>query len=289
MPKDINEILDKASTLKHNFYTAIKVAKMLDNFDTEIKDLSKVIGADQALTTTILKYCNSAQYGFARKIATINDAISVIGFKSLKKIIFTIVCKGSFTKQMEGYGLVEGELWRNSVSCAVYSRHIATMIKYHDPDQAFTAGLLRDIGKLILHEYVREDYDKILNIINEEEISFTEAEEKILNFNHCKIGAMVADKWSLPQLLTDTIKYHHNPLLAEEEGCEDIDLIRIVHLSDYLTVMLGYGIGNDGMMHNVDYSTFEKLGFEQSPEQIEELVSEMINLNDEINSLSSTI
>jgi len=288
MPKNINEILEKADGLRHNFYAAVKVAKMLDDFDCSINEISKTISSDQALTTTILKYCNSAQYGFVRKIATVKDAISVMGFKTLKSIVFTIVSKSSFSKKMEGYGLAEGELWRNSVSCAVYCRHLAEMVDYEDPDQAFTAGLLRDIGKLVLHDYVREDFEKIVKLTGEEEISFSEAEEKVLDYNHSQIGALMADKWSLPQILTDTIKHHHTPAAAEEEDCKDIDLIRIVHLCDYLTAILGYGIGEDGMMQNVDASSVEKLGFSLEPENMELLVSEMINLNSEIDSLAST-
>lgn len=289
MKKDINEILSKVNNLPHNFYIAIKVSKMLDDFNVNINTLSKVIGSDQALTIKILKLCNSAQYGFSRKITTIKDAIARIGFKTLKTMIFTIVSKSSFNQKVEGYGLEQGELWRNSLSCATYSRYIAELIGYVDPDQAFTAGLLRDVGKLILHEYVKEDYDNILRMVNEDNVSFGQAEEEVLGFNHCQIGALVADKWKFPQVLIDTIKYHHTPEEGENAGCEDINLVKIVHFADSLTVMLGNGIGNDGMMYDVDLNSLESLSIQLSPENLELLIADMVNLNSDINSLITTI
>ena len=282
MPQDINKILKKANSLKHNFYTVMKVSKKLDDFNVSINDLSKIINSDPVLTETILKHCNSAKYGFARKIMTINDAISIIGFKTLKTIIFTIVSKSSFNKELKGYELEKGDLWKNSISCAVYSRYIAELISYNAPEQAFTAGLLRDVGKLVLNEYVKEDQEKIIKMVTKENIPFSEAEEKVLGLSHCQIGAIVAKKWNFPQALIDSIKYHHNPEKAETEQCEDMDLVRIVHLSDSLSVMLGYGIGNDGMLNDINISSYTKLGFKAEPENLELLISKIINLNSEI-------
>lgn len=283
MKKDINEILKKVNNLQHNFHTAIKVSKMLDDFNVSITNLSNVIAADQALTTTILKHCNSAQYGFSRKITTVKEAIAKIGFKTLKSIIFAIVSKSSFNREVKGYGLKKGELWKNSLSCGIYARYLADITGLVDPDEAFTAGLLRDVGKIILHEYVIDDYNKIVELIKKENISFLEAEEKIMGFNHCQIGMMVADKWNFPKILVDVIKYHHNPELAVKEDCENIDLVKIVHFADSLAVMLGHGIGKDGMMYEVDLSSLETLGIDITPENMDLLISDMANLESEIN------
>ncbi|HSA07291.1 MAG TPA: HDOD domain-containing protein [Candidatus Gastranaerophilales bacterium] len=289
MPENITEILNNASKVKHNFYTAIKVSQMLDDFNVNITNLSKVISADYALTATILKHCNSAQYSFARKITTINDAISVIGFKILKTIIFTIVTKASFMEEISGYGMMKGDLWKNSISCAVYSKYIAGLINYDDPDQAFTAGLLKDIGKTMLNDYVKKHFKQIMDLCINEKIAFSDAEEKIIGYSHSQIGGLVAEKWKFPKILIDTIKYHHNPEEAENNDCEDLDLIRIVHISDSISSMMGHGIGLDSLMYNVDASCFKKLGLKSKSENIESLISEMVNLNPEISLLNSSI
>lgn len=289
MTRLIKEILENQDNLSGNFQVAIKVSQMLDDFNVSIDELAKVIGTDPGITLSLLKHCNSAQYGFSKKITSVKDAIARMGFKPLKTILFTLTSKSSFNQDIEGYGLKQGELWKNSMSCAVYARYLANLIEYYDPDQAFTAALLRDIGKLMIHEYVKEGYDEISKLVSEEKVPFSEAEERILGQNHCQIGSAVAEEWNFPQALIDVIKYHHDPEKAELEGCEDIDLIKIVHVADSLSVMLGYGIGHDGMMHEIDLNSLESLGFEVSPENIELLISDIVNLNSEIESMTSSV
>ena len=111
---DIEKLLNRVDSIPSNFHIAIKVAKMLDNFNVNIQELSKIIGADQSFTVQLLKLCNSAQFGFSRKIVTVNDAITRLGFKTLKSLVFVVVSKGSFNRPLEGYDLAKGELWRNS-------------------------------------------------------------------------------------------------------------------------------------------------------------------------------
>lgn len=289
MTTNIQEILNKAEHLPYNFHIAVKVARMLEDVNVNINELSATIGADQALTVKLLKQCNSAEYGFSKKITTVKDAIARIGFKPLKTIIFAIVSKSPFNQEIHGYGLEKGELWRNSVSCAVFSRYLAELIAYHDPDQAFTAGLLRDIGKLVLHEYVRKEYDEITNLVESQNIPFSIAEEQIIGMNHNQIGVVVAEKWNFPQLLLDVIKYHHDPEKANQDGCEDLSLVKIVHFADYLSVMLGYGIGSDGMMQEINLQSLESLGLKLTPESMELLMADLVNLNSEIENLISNL
>lgn len=288
MKRDIQEILNRVDNLPFNFHIAVKVSKMLDDYDVGINELAEVISADEALTVKLLKTCNSAGYGFSKKITTVKEAVARIGFKPLKTMVFTIVSKSSFSGEVRGYGLEQGELWKNSIACAVYSRYLAELLSYADLDQAFTAGLLRDIGKLILHEYVREDYDTIVKIVNTEQVSFSSAEERVIGLNHSQIGGIVAEKWKFPEVLADVVKYHHNPAEADKACNEDPVLVKIVHLADHLTFMLGNGVGMDGMMYNIDTDTVAGLGFDPTPQNMELLICDMVNLGTEIDSLISS-
>ncbi len=289
MTKIIHDILEREDNLPCNFHIAIQVSKMLDDFNVSIDKLAKVIGTDQALSVKLLKYCNSAEYGFSRKISTVNDAIARLGFKSFKTIVFTIVSKSSLNREIRGYGLKSGEIWKNSISCAFYSRYLAELTDYVDPDQAFTAGMLRDIGKLALQEYVENDFKNIINAVNNEKIPFFKAEEKTLGVSHCHIGALLAERWSFPQVLVDAVKYHHCPEEAQRAGCEDTDLVNIVHLADYLALILGYGIGTDGIMYELDMTSVEGLGFNLTCENMELLIADIANNSNEIESLISNI
>ncbi|OGI03173.1 MAG: hypothetical protein A2104_10585, partial [Candidatus Melainabacteria bacterium GWF2_32_7] len=209
MSETLQDVIDKIDRLPEHFLVAIKVARMLDgyNLDLDIQELTRVISLDQALTSLLLKLCNSAHYGFSRKIVSINDAITKLGFKTIKSLIFVAVSQGILNQEVQGYGLAKGELWKNSISCAVYSRYLAKITKYKDPEIAFTAGLLRDVGKLVIHKYVGVGYNEIIELINSENISFVEAENRVLGFNHCQIGAEMAMKWNFPPILVDVIAH----------------------------------------------------------------------------------
>jgi len=285
MTEDIKVVLEKINKLPELFHVAVRVAKMLDDLNVDVNQLSRIISLDQALTTQLLKLCNSAQYGFSRKIVTVNDAVSKLGFKTIKSLVFVAISHGILNRQVKGYDLDKGEMWRNSISCAVYSRYLAKMTNYKDPEIAFTAGLLRDIGKLMIHEYVGINYNNIVNTINSQGIAFSKAEEQVLGFNHCQIGSAVANKWNLPPVLVDSIRYHHSFEEALNNGCEDIKLLSIVHIADSVTMMLGSGIGNDGMMYNIDLKSLKYLDISQQSASIENLISEMVELKTEIDEM----
>jgi len=285
---DIDKLLNRVDSIPHNFHIAIKVAKMLDDFNVNIQELSKVIGVDQSFTVQLLKLCNSAQYGFSRKIVTVNDAITRLGFKTLKSLVFVVVSKSSFNKPIEGYNLAKGELWRNSIACAVYSKYLAEISGYKDPELAFTAGLLRDIGKLIIHEYIKEEYNNIVNLVNSENIGFSEAEENILGYNHSQVGARIASKWNFPKILEETIEFHHNPNNTKITYL-DKQLVNIVHIADSIAMMLGMGLGNDGMMHNLDIDSLGNIGIDVNSVGIETLISDMVDLNTEIDLLMANM
>lgn len=288
MVLELEKLLNQVDKLPSNFYIAVKAAKMLDDFNVDIQELSKIIGMDESLTTQLLRLCNSAQYGFSRKIVSVSDAIAKLGFKTLKSLVFVIVSKGSFNQELEGYDLPKGELWKNSIACAVYSKYLAKLTGYKDPELAFTAGLLRDIGKLIVHQYVKEGYNKILELVDSENIGFSEAEERVLGYNHTQIGAKIAEKWNFPKVLEEVIEFHHNPKIAKDNS-EDYKLINIVHVADSIAMILGVGIGNDGMMHNLDMKALETLKMDVTASGIEKLISDMADLNSEIDSLISSI
>lgn len=289
MNQTAQNIVNKVESLPEMYHVAVKAAKMLDNDDVDITELAEVISVDVSLTTHILKLCNSAHYGFSRKISSISEAIPKLGLKTLKSMMFLAVSNGVLKAELDGYELAKGELWKNAVSCAVYSRYLATISKYKDPETAFVAGLLRDIGKLILHESVKDTFDNILNVVHKENIPFYIAEEKVIGADHCEIGSAIATKWNFPDNLVNTIKYHHSYEKAKKDKCEDLHLISIVHIADAMTMMLGTGIGSDGMMYKLDLCSFEFLNIPQATSSVELIISELADLNSEIESLIGAV
>lgn len=289
MTKKIDKLIDQIDKLPNLFNVGVLVLNKLEDPKTQAADLAKVISIDQALTTQLLKLCNSAQYGFSRKISNLQEAIAKLGFKAIKSLVFLSISKGVLRREVEGYSLGKDDLWMNSITCAVYSKKIAELSGYFDPDTAFTAGLLKDMGKLIINQYIKKSYDEIVDFVHEKNVPFYKAEENLLGYSHAEIGAKVAEKWNFPEELVSSIRYHHQP--TEYKG--NIDnvrkLIYIVHLADVMTTMTGVGMGSDGMMYKTDMKTFDVLPFKTNIRGVEELFSELIDLAPEIEEMAGLV
>jgi len=286
----LEDIIKRVQKLPELPAAALKIRSLLDEEDTNAEMLAEIIRMDPSLTSQILRLCNSAAYGFARRISTVKDAVAILGFSTLSSMIYTIIAKFSLDKPVDGYCLKEGDLWLNSLTCAVYAKHIAKKLNYRNPELVYTAALLRDIGMLVLGEFVGPHYHEIERLTIKERVDFVQAEWKVLGFNHCMVGARVAEKWNLPPVLVDSIKYHHKPsTLPNKTDAEEFKIITYVHLADMMSRMIGYGSGNDGLMYSLDAPALIKVGIEPKSAYLETLMSELMGLGPTIRDLADSM
>lgn len=250
----------------------VEIMELTENPDSTAQDINNVLNRDQSLTAKVLKLANSAFYGFPRRISTVTDATVLLGFKTIRGIIMAAAVSGFLNQEVEGYALGYGELWRHSQCAAMTARLIAKKAKVGTPDLAYTAALLHDIGKVILNEYMEEAYHEVVEEVDKNNISFLEAEDKILGFNHTVVGAKVAEKWNLPVELVEAIALHHNP----EKAQVNKKLTSIVHLADAICVMMGIGVGVDGMSYLLSEEAVQLIGLDKS--EIENTMSELADL-----------
>lgn len=291
MPKiSLEEVVAKVERLPQLPQSAMRVSRMLEEEDINAEKLAEVIRLDSGFTTQVLKLCNSAAYGFSRKIFTVKDAIAILGLKTLKSMVYTILAKMALDRPVAGYALKEGELWYNALTCAIYAKHIAQQEKLPDPEVAFTAGLLRDIGKIVMGEYVGINYSEIEQLTIKERIDFLDAEERVTGFNHSTLGIRLAEKWSLPSLLALTIGYHHKPgSLPPETQLEEAKLVSVIHLADLLSRMIGQGSGSDGLMYCLDVNTLAQVGIDVQGGYMEEMLGQLVDLNPIIQDLAESM
>lgn len=193
----------------------------LDNIDIPALQIAKLIERDQALTSKILQAANSPLYGFSRKISTVELAVVIMGFNAIKEIIISLVVQ-KFVKRYSKSLIDINSFWNYSVFCGAASKLLARKLGYKLAGEAFVAGLMHDMGILILIQHFNTDFRKIKIIQQEEKFSLTYSEEIVLGCTHADIGAWLAEKWNLPTQLVDAIKYHHTPYftaikLQEEE------------------------------------------------------------------------
>jgi len=192
-------------------HVASMVLQKLGNPNTSPKELHQTISADQALAARVLKVANSPLYGCSRAINRLTDAVVIMGFDSLRSLVMSSVMQDLF----KSFGLTEKLLWEHSFGCAAISKHIAKVIKYPKVEEAFLAGLLHDIGKVVLNLKIPDKTREIVQeVYNNPGVSFMQAEQEMFGFNHAQVGKLIARKWNFAETIEETIGCHHDPRQA---------------------------------------------------------------------------
>jgi len=249
-----------------------RVIQLTDDPNSTAQDINNVLNQDQAITARVLRLANSAFYGYTRRINTVTDAVVFMGFKTIRSIVIAASVSDILNQEIAGYALEHGELWKHSQSAAMAARLIARKAKFPTLDLAYTAGLLHDIGKVILNRTMKEAYIDVVERVGEGEIPFNQVENEILGFNHAQVGSKVAAKWNLPDQLVEAIEFHHNP----DQATINPKLTAIVHLADAVCVAMGIGIGVDGMLYPMSSQAIELLGFDESA--IEAVINDLADV-----------
>ncbi|MCU0609234.1 MAG: HDOD domain-containing protein [Chitinispirillaceae bacterium] len=216
------------------------VTKMIDQVDsprTSAASLARLISSDQALTAKVLKLANSAYYGFPREISTVNMAIVVLGFNAVKEMGLSLSVFDVFKNTPSSGGFDVTRFWEHSIGCGVASRMLARVYRAPFAGEAFVAGLLHDIGKVILKQYFDTEFAEIIRLQKERSITLEEAEVEVIETSHAQIGAWLAEKWNLPKVIADTVLYHHRPWEAPAEPV----FIACATLGDYLCHLSSVG------------------------------------------------
>ena len=216
--------------------TAAKLLPLLDNPDSTPSEVENIVKYDPGLTANILKLTNSAYFGIPTKVSSIKQAVILLGWKRLMQVVTTICMSPLMKKAVPGYDLRSGELWRHSIAVSVAAELLVKALKIPDADEVFTAGLLHDVGKLILGGFVKQDLEQIQAMVTKG-ISFDVAESMVLGTNHAEIGGQILHKWSFPAELVNAVQWHHDP-----ESCENTcTLSDIVHVANKVGLMTGIG------------------------------------------------
>ena len=219
---------------------AVRVIEVLEDPDTTATELAKIISADQGITLRILRMANSAYYGFSRQIGTVNLAIVVLGFDAVKSLTLSLSIKDTIKKWGADLNFDFKEYWIHSLYTAVGARMLAKNVSYKIPGEAFVAGLIHDMGKLVIAKYFKDKYEIICQIIEDEEKPGHVVEERVLEVNHGAIGGWLAEKWQLPDSITDTVTNHHSPA----NSSVDPHLTSIINLANSLTIFTQLNIHN---------------------------------------------
>ena len=249
------KILNSIKDLPPMPQTVHKAQEIMSNPDSSFKDLARVLETDTAIAAMVLKMANSSYYGLAGKVSSIQHASVVLGQKTLIELITMAGTSTLLGDILPGYGLGAVDLWRHSMGVAFGARMIASKKNPPLSNDAFSAGLIHDSGKLILDPYILERKEIFENYMSEEKQSFLVAEKQILGFDHGEIASEVCKSWQTPQALANAIRYHHSPSMSDAP-----ELTYIIHMADVIAMMTGLGVGIDGLSYQVDDKAIDILG-----------------------------
>lgn len=252
--------------------SANKIIQVINTDNISIAVIIKIIKKDSALTANILKTANSVFYGGRSEVASLEQAVPLMGIDEIINITVKNGVSNIFNSELKGYNSEVGDLWKHDLRTATISHAIARFSKnFIASEIAFTGGLLHDIGKAIISSYLGETSKHIINAIDQGKIrGFYEAERKLLGVDHAQVGFELARHWNLPDILTSIILYHHTPSKAPDNFKA---IVYCVHLGDILAMMTGYGTGADSLSHPLDsrYTDF----FDLSEDDLHQLVLEI--------------
>ena len=243
---NIDDIINGIDTLNPIPPVATQIMALAEDENSSTSDIADLIIHDPSITASLLKICNSAFFGLPCKVESVRDAIALLGLDQIVELILLNGTAENFKDEPDGYGLGEGELWHH----AVLSAHVAKILAENNgmadkKHLIFTAGLLKDIGKIIMGRFVAFSYEKINILVHSKGYSFNEAEKEIIGMSHEELGAQVGKKWRFSDKLINIIRNHH----LTDESCRNHPETALVYLADIVCMMIGFGTSLDGLAY----------------------------------------
>ncbi len=239
MHETLRELIIGTHELQSLPQTTARLLEQLEAPQVEAEQLLAIIEKDPALTANMLKLCNSAYYGRRREVGSVGEALLFLGSRTVVTLAFATSMGKVMRGDLTAYGLERGDLWRHALATAFGAAGIVTACDRPAlRDRAFTAGLVHDIGKLLLNRLLGKRLEWSPAPASTD--SFAEIEREALGFDHAEAGGALAETWHFPPMLVAAIRHHHSPLAPAEHA----DLVAAVHAADRIAGALGLvGVG----------------------------------------------
>jgi len=231
----------------------------LEDPDVDFKVIRDTIQYDPGLTANVLKLANSVYFGAVQEVASLQAALVRLGTRRIFELVLSLNVSGRLVPALPGYGLEANELLRHSIWTAVAAQELAALLGMKDVDTVFTAGLLHDIGLLLLDPFIAEQHERFGRVMDEQSMAFDQAEKEVLGMDHAEAGARILERWNLGAGMAAAVRWHHAPNEAEENH----SLVYLVHLGDMLALSEGVGTGIYGLQFSVSAEPVRALGLKK--------------------------
>lgn len=272
-PTDLRNRIEKLGDLPTLPHVVQRLAAMIGRPTVSTEEIGSIIEKDQVLAAKVLRLANSPFYGFPSRIGSVTHAVIVLGFNVVKGLT---LC-ASALNIMKDAGM--DQLWRHSLGVAITANFLAARLEIRNPEELFVAGLLHDIGKVVLYVKWPEVGTSIKDTLQVGgDRSLFDAEQDVTGLSHADIGGCLANAWHLPITLREPILYHHNPTLAKDASMQTA----IVHVADILVKGLACGNPGDDIVPSLSKAAWDMVGLDERSlnECIEKVSSEFVTIDD---------
>lgn len=252
----LEERLEQLADLPATPIALARLMSALGDPDVEVEEIAKIVATDQALSLAVMKYANSAEQAGALRVASLKDALTRLGMQNLRRLVLAQQSALLFERASEGFALQPRSALQGALAGGIGADILARRVGDCDPSAAFTAGILRDCGKLAMDLLVGSE--ELANALDSGAgESIPEREREAFGFDHAEAGAALAKLWGLPEELCLAIRFHHEPA-----GAPGNRLVQLVHCGDMAAAQLGYGVGLDGLTYTFDEEVCAEVGLD---------------------------
>ncbi|MFW5856762.1 MAG: HDOD domain-containing protein [Planctomycetota bacterium] len=262
-PRQIIENINELPTLPT---VVAKVNALVNSSSASAGDINDVISRDLSLSSKVLKLVNSSFYGFPRRITSITHAVVILGFNTIRNLALSAFVFSTFRQGEQGFD--NQAFWRHSIGAAVAANATSQVLglPQGEKEDAFMAGLLHDVGKVVMCEYLHDEMGRIIGQVAERDCLFVEAERDLMDFTHAELGGSLLDAWNLPVNIVTLVERHHAPETAGDHA----RMAAVIHFADIVSRSLCFGSGGDDRIPCVSGAAWEML--ELSRPQAEQIM-----------------
>ncbi len=270
----LTEVIKRAAALPAAPWLLPKLMEQLADPDSAADQVEALIKMDTGLASGTLRLANSAYFNNAMPCDSLSDAIVRLGFREIYRLATTKVASAWLSNEVHGYGWEPGDLYRHSLTVAVAADLLAKQSDKVEPEIAYTAGLLHDVGKLALAFVCSDQFDEVRYYQAREQCPWRVAERQIFGFDHTDVAGELLGKWKFPQSLVEVVRFYPRPGAA---SAELRPLVAHVHAAKHLALCLGTGVGEEGYQSELDEAALRQEGI--TPEMTESLLPAVLDIS----------
>ncbi|MEI7474630.1 MAG: HDOD domain-containing protein [bacterium] len=256
-----------------------RVMELVQDPNSSAAQLSRVISHDPGLTSRVLRLVNSAYYGFPKQISSIQHAIMILGFTTMRGLVLSSSIFKIFAQKTDGIVFLDyKKFWKHSLVTAIASKEVAKFLYFQQDDDIFSAAILHDIGKIILDQYDHENYINVLKtpLQNRFLEQVIPVEEEFCGVNHCDVGNMVAETWNLPESISNVVMYHHDPLKAGKF----VFLTSMVYIANLISTIIIDDLSLSESFFNKEVLEYLRIDIDDVGIILSKVIEETSNIDD---------